>query len=121
MAPRGERRRKERYPLQLAMQVWPAGDTGICKSATTANLNSAGVQFVLHSKDPGNLRYGASFGFDIELPDSPDGTRVSVVGSGYVTRIDAGVEPRIASVIAAWHVVRRAVEIPELHMTQCTS
>ena len=121
MRPHGERRRKERYQLQLAMQVWPVGYTGIPESATTVNLNSAGILFVLHSRDPGDFRPGASFGFDIRLPDSPDGTRVSVVGSGYVIRVDAGVEPRVASVIAAWHVVRRAVEVPELHMTQYTS
>jgi len=113
----GERRRKARYELELAMQVWPTGHGCVPCRATTVNVNAAGMLFMLHSGSPRDFRPGASFRFNFELVASPDESRPHVVGTGYVLRVEEGHDRRIAAAITSWCLVRQAVEVPQMHMT----
>jgi hypothetical protein len=120
MQEREERRRKERYELRLAMQVWPTGTPGFRYSARTVNVNAAGVLFVLSSGNPEDFRPGMSFRFNIELA-APDGTRPLVEGTGQVVRVDQNCNRRIALTLTTWRFVRQAVEVPQSRMTQRAS
>lgn len=112
-----ERRIKQRYELQLALAVWPSAAPEIAYSATTVNVNAAGMLFVLHSGNPDNLRPGAPFRFSLELAELPDDANVQVVGRGYVVRTEEGSDRRIASITSSWRLVHHPVEDLQLSMT----
>ena len=103
------------------MQVWPTNAPRSTYKAVTVNLNAAGVQFALTSGNPEDFRPGASFCFDIELADAPDGARCLVVGTGRVVRIDPGRNAKVALIITTWRLVRRTSEVPQLCMVQYAS
>jgi len=115
---REERRRKERYELRLAMQVWRTGSAGDPYKAVTINVNAAGVLFALISGSPVAFQPGVSLRFNIQLVDSPDGSRSLVEGTGRVVRVDPGWSQRIALTITTWRFLRQPTEIPPLRMIQ---
>jgi hypothetical protein len=121
MRDRRERRQKERCELSLAMQVWPTNAPRRSYKALTVNLNAAGVQFALTSRNPEDFRPGASLRFYIELADAPYGARCLVVGTGRVVRVDPGRNAKVALIITTWRFVRRTCEVPQLRMVQYAS
>lgn len=107
MRVRRERRRKDRYELSRVMQVWPTGAPEKTYKAVTVNMNAAGVLFALTSGNPEEFRPNASFRFDIELVDAPDGSRSLVAGTGRVVRVDRKRKPRVAFIITTWRFVHQ--------------
>ena len=103
------------------MQVWPTGGPGSTYKAVTVNMNAAGVLFDLTSGNLEDFRPNASFRFNIELADAPDGTRSLVAGTGRVVRVDRERNPRVALIITTWRFIRQTAEVPQLPVARYAS
>ena len=88
-----ERRTRQRYPMQLRVDVRPAGERSQDSYAgETSDISASGFYL---SGGPDSLAEGNTVEVDVWLPLGEDGACRGVRGQGRIVRIDRGDQKQI--------------------------